>query len=346
MNCCINCFTSDYLVSIINADDRIGNCDFCNSINVSVYSARELSPFFRSIISLYVVDEESSIHIADALKKDFDLLTSEVTKPINLLKSIFFEEKEVFQQIFEQNVSIKAKSFLDKQSDHVHNVWNEFKDEIKNINRYHIRNTIDLELLETFFSHESFYKTIKKGRIFFRCRISDENGFPHDKMGNPPKELASSGRANPKGISYLYVADSVETSLYETRASLFDYATVGEFKLIEDIKVLNLRNPKDDPIYWSEIEEIENYLIFIPFIQTLQNELSLPIRKRDKSLDYIPTQYISEFIKSIGFDGVEYQSSLNSGGYNIAIFNPEKSKCINTNIFEIKKIILEYEKIK
>jgi hypothetical protein len=69
----------------------------------------------------------------------------------------------------------------------------------------------------------------------------------------------------------------------------------------EYLKILNLRNPKDDPIFWSEIEEIENYLIYIPFIQTLQKELSLPIRKRDKALDYIPTQYIfiSEFIKSI-----------------------------------------------
>jgi hypothetical protein len=165
-------------------------------------------------------------------------------------------------------------------------------------------------------------------------------------MGNPPIELASSGRANPKGISYLYVADSLETSMYETRASLFDYVTVGEFKLTEDIKILNLQNPKDDPIYWSEIEEIENYLIYIPFIQTLQKELSLPIRKRDQILDYIPTQYISEFIKSLGFDGVEYQSSLNSEGYNIAIFKPEKLECFKTNVYEIKDIKLTHGKIK
>lgn len=75
-------------------------------------------------------------------------------------------------------------------------------------------------------------------------------------------------------------------------------------------------------------------------IQTLQKELSLPIRKRDKLLDYIPTQYISEFIKSLGFDGVEYQSSLKSEGYNIAIFNPEKLECIKTKIYEIKDIKL------
>ena len=53
MNCCVNCFNSEYLISIINADDRNGNCDFCKSINVSIYAARELAPFFRNIISLY-----------------------------------------------------------------------------------------------------------------------------------------------------------------------------------------------------------------------------------------------------------------------------------------------------
>lgn len=346
MNCCVNCFTSSYLISIINGDDRTGTCDFCSTVNTSIYSARELSDFFRNILSLYVPDENSTSQISESLKEDFNVLSVIVENPIELLRAIFEDEIEDFELIFKGNVSLKRRPFLETQADNIHNVWNEFKEEIKFVNRYHIQNTIDLKKLETFFLHESFYRNIKKGRIFFRCRVSDKNGFPCGKMGNPPIELASSGRANPKGISYLYVADSLETSMYETRASLFDYVTVGEFKLKEDIKILNLRNPKDDPIYWSEIEEIENYLIYIPFIQTLQKELSLPIRKRDQILDYIPTQYISEFIKSLGFDGVEYQSSLNSEGYNIAIFNPKKLECFKTNVYEIKDIKLTHGKIK
>lgn len=345
MNCCVNCFISSYLISIINGDDRIGKCDFCKTENTSIYSAQELSPFFRNILSLYITDENSNSQISQSLKEDFNLFSEIVLNPTDLLKAIFADELEVFESILNNNVSLKLKPFLETQANDVHNVWNEFKEEIKFVNRYHIQNTIDLKKLETFFLHESFYINIKKGRFFFRCRVSDKSGFPCEKMGNPPIELASSGRANPKGISYLYVADSLETSMYETRASLFDYVTVGEFKLLEDIKILNLRNPKDDPIYWSEIEEIENYLIYIPFIQTLQKELSLPIRKRDQLLDYIPTQYISEFIKSLGFDGVEYQSSLNSEGYNIAIFKPEKLVCFKTNVYEIKDIKLTHEKI-
>ncbi|MFS4484206.1 RES domain-containing protein [Hyunsoonleella sp. 2307UL5-6] len=347
MNCCVNCFTSSYLISIINGDDRTGTCDFCSTENTSIYSARELSDFFRNILSLYVPDENSVLQISESLREDFNIISEIVTSPTNLLKAIFEDEMDDLRELFENNVSFQNKSLLEVESHNLHNIWNDFKKEIKFENRYHIQNTIDLKKLKTYFLHESFYKKIKKGRIFFRCRVSDKNGFSYEKMGNPPTpELASAGRANPKGISYLYIADSPETSMYETRASLFDYVTVGEFKLKEDIKVLNLRNPKDDPMYWSEFEEIENYLIYIPFIQTLQKELSLPIRKRDKILDYIPTQYISEFIKSLGFDGVEYQSSLNSDGYNIAIFNPRKLECFKTNVYEIKDIKLTHGKIK
>jgi hypothetical protein len=346
MNCCANCFTSSYLISIINVDDRIGICDFCETENTSIYLARELPDQFRAILSLYIPDENSKTSLIEALEKDFGLFTEKVRIPSNLLKSIFQDEEQNLTKLLETNVSFQNKELLEAESDNLNDVWDNFKEEIKFVNRYHIKNTINLDKLKTYFLHESFNKEIKKGRIFFRCRVSDKNGFPCEEMGNPPIELASSGRANPKGISYLYVADSLETSMYETRATLFDYVTVGEFKLTKDIKILNLRNPKDDPIYWSEFEEIENYLIYIPFIQTLQKELSLPIRKRDKLLDYIPTQYISEFIKSLGFDGVEYQSSLNSEGYNIAIFNPKKLECFKTNVYEIKDIKLTHGKIK
>jgi hypothetical protein len=345
MNCCVNCFTSEYLISIINADDRIGDCNFCNSTNISIYSARELFPFFSSILSLYSVDGNSELDIAESLEKDFNLTTNTVVNSKQLFEAIFVDEMEDFGALFQENVSSKVRIEIISETSQIHSIWSEFKEEIKFKNRYHIKNTIDLDKLKTFFHHESFYKTIKLGRIFYRCRISDKNGHPCDKMGNPPIELATSGRANPKGISYLYVADSLKTSMYETRASLFDYVTVGEFKLQEDIKILNLRNPKDDPIYWSEIEEIEDYLIYVPFIQTLQKELSLPIRKRDKQLDYIPTQYISEFIKSLGFDGVEYQSSLYSEGYNLAIFNPEKLLCSTTDVYEIQSIELNHQKV-
>ena len=348
MFCCTECFSSSYLRNIIHSDSRKGECNYCKSIDVSIYTPRELILYFGNILNLYNVDNESGIDILSALERDFTdtIFSGKVDNKLNLLKSIIEDDNEEFGALLNNKVSSALwKGEHSKKSDAIHSKWEEFKNEIKNINRFHIQATIDLAKLHNIFRNESFQTTLKKGRIFHRSRISDIKGIAIDEMGNPPKDKATGGRANPKGISYLYLADNVKTSLYEARATLFDFVTVGDFRLKEDIKILNLREPENDPIIWAEQEAINDYLTYIPFIKTLQKELSLPIRKLDKEIDYLPTQYLSEFIKSIGYDGVEFQSSLHSDGYNLAIFNPDKFECIRTNIYEIESIELNHRKL-
>ncbi|WP_296620748.1 RES family NAD+ phosphorylase [Marivirga sp.] len=334
--------------NIIYSDSRKGECDYCKSKDVSIYTPRELILYFRNILNLYNVDNESGIDILSALERDFTatIFSDKVEYKLDLLNSIIEDDNEEFGELLNNKVTSSLwKGEHSKKTDAIHTKWEEFKNEIKNINRFHIQAALDLEKLRKIFKNEVFETELKKGRIFYRSRISEKNGIEIEKMGNPPKDLATGGRANPKGISYLYLADNVKTSLYEARATLFDFVTVGDFRLKEDIKILNLREPENDPIIWAEQEAINDYLTYIPFIKTLQKELSLPIRKLDKEIDYLPTQYLSEFIKSIGYDGVEFQSSLNSDGYNLAIFNPDKFECIRTNIYEIESIELNHRKL-
>jgi len=343
MYCCVDCFTSSYLINIIQSDPRTDNCNFCDSTNVSVYEPRELIHFFKNILNLYKVDASSTKSLIELIEDDFktDVFSQKVGNKQDLIQAIVSDEIVEFGDLFTNNVSsVHDRVYQIEQAEEIHTIWENFKDEIKNINRFHIKNAIDLKKLKTFFKDEAFHSKIRTGKIFYRSRISDKNGFPPDKMGNPPAEFASSGRANPKGISYLYLADAVLTSIYEARASLYDYVSVADFRLKENITVLNLRQPSYDPISWAEQEAIDDYLIYIPFIKTLQKELSLPIRSRDKEIDYLPTQYLSEFIKSIGFDGVEFQSSLRKEGYNLAIFNPEKFECLGVKKYEISDINL------
>lgn len=348
MFCCAECFSSSYLRNIIHSDSRKGECDYCKSKDVSVYTPRELILYFGNILTLYNVDNESGIDILTALERDFahTIFSNKVENKLGLLHSIIEGDNEEFRDLLNNNVrSALWKGEYSRKSDAIHSKWEEFKNEIKNINRFHIQATIDLAKLHNIFRNESFQTTLKKGRVFYRSRISDIKGIAFKEMGNPPKDMAAGGRANPKGISYLYLSDNVKTSLYEARATLFDFVTVGDFRLKKDIKILNLREPENDPIIWAEQEAINDYLTYIPFIKTLQKELSLPIRKLDKEIDYLPTQYLSEFIKSIGYDGVEFQSSLHPKGYNLAIFNPETFACIRTNIYEIESIELNHRKM-
>lgn len=348
MNCCTSCFTSSYLTNIIQSNKEKGDCDFCGTVNTNVYLAKELLPFFRNIFNLYKADETSKLSLWDSINKDFEIIESNCLKNSeSLFKSIVQSEYAEYSSLFENNVSQESKELLDIKSNEVQSIWDRFKAEIKHKNRFHISksNLIDLDNLKTFFKSESFIKIIKKGRSFYRCRISNKTGFENKDMWNPPKKFASSGRANPKGISYLYLGSRIETTFYESRASLFDYASVAEFRLKDDIKILDLRNPEYDIIPWSEDDIIDIFLIYGSFIQTLQEEISLPIRKQDKDLDYIPTQYISEYIKSLGFDGVEYQSSLDKDGYNLAVFNPEKFECIETKVYDINNIKLDFTEV-
>lgn len=349
MNCCTSCFTSSYLTNIIQSNKEKGNCNFCGAESTNIYLAKELLPFFRNIFNLYKADENSKLSLWDSINKDFEIIESNCLKNSkSLFKAIAHSEYDEFSSLFENNVSQESKELLDIKSNEIQSIWDRFKTEIKHKNRFHFttENLIDLDILKTFFKSESFIKNIKKGRSFYRCRISSKSGFENKDMWNPPKKFATSGRVNPKGISYLYLGSRIETTFYESRASLFDYACVAEFRLKDDIKILDLRNIEYDIIPWSENDNVKVFLSYSPFLQTLQEEISLPIRKQDKDLDYIPTQYISEYIKSLGFDGVEYQSSLDKDGYNLAVFNPEKFECIETKVYDINSIKLNYTEIK
>jgi hypothetical protein len=70
----------------------------------------------------------------------------------------------------------------------------------------------------------------------------------------------------------------------------------------------------------------------------LFGERTFPTNRRgENELDYLPSQYLCEFIKSIGFDGVEYRSSLYEGGFNIALFDDNKVNCIKVKTIQVKK---------
>jgi len=348
MNCCIECFTSEYIKDIItkNSNNR-GNCNFCNTENVNLYEPRELFFYFKNLLDLYVPKQMigiSTSSIENQIIEDFPnqiFNEQKLNPPIikNLINSIIQDEKEDFRKILENPVCLECNHDpISKQKAEILKIsWDEFALEIKSEYRYHINRVIDLDKLEQLIKRVE--KSYRKGKIFYRARISDKNGYRKDEMNNPPNNKARAGRANPEGISYLYLSNDLETTIFETRAYLFDFVTIGEFRLNEDITVIDLRGTKHfDPILLADQDVLEDFLIHLPFISHLETELSKPLRRNDNKLDYIPTQYLSEFIKSKGYSGIEYKSSLNPSEFNLAIFNSDKLECIKCYVKEIHEI--------
>ena len=59
---------------------------------------------------------------------------------------------------------------------------------------------------------------------------------------------------------------------------------------------------------------------------------------------YLPTQYLAEEIKNMGFDGLRFNSSLHSGGINVVLFDPEACKAVSSDLVEIKSIDIDMER--
>ncbi|MDT9910021.1 RES family NAD+ phosphorylase, partial [Klebsiella pneumoniae] len=64
---------------------------------------------------------------------------------------------------------------------------------------------------------------------------------------------------------------------------------------------------------------------------------------KSAALDYIPSQYICEFIKKTGFHGVLYSSSV-SEGINLALFDPLNATGGNVSIYDIDKVEVSVSK--
>lgn len=348
MYCCTQCFESSYLNGVIYNNKEIGDCDYCQSRSVPVYKASELSIFFKAIIDLYEVDQKEGKPIEKQINSDFPgkVFTMKVVKSDRvrqLISDVISDDLLEYRKVLDNPVSLKYRK-MDVEEVIIQPLsltWDRFSQEIKSVNRFHFVNNLNLEKLKYLF--KSYAKEIPKGKKFYRARVSEHaKGFKESEMWNPPENRAKGGRANPTGISYLYIADTVHTGLYEVRASLYDYVCVATFRLQESINVVNLSKDTYDVFRLAELESLEEVLIHESFIGKLEQELSRPRRKSDSELDYLPTQYLSELIKSIGFDGIEFQSSLYDKGFNIAVFEPGKFELIKIENYEIKDINLEY----
>lgn len=165
-------------------------------------------------------------------------------------------------------------------------------------------------------------------------------------MGAPPNDKAKGGRVNPEGISILYLADEAETTLYEIRAGVYDYVTVGRFKLLKDIEVINLANiDQISPFIGIDYGfDLTQYAMNIEHLKMIAQEISKPLRN-DNALDYLPTQYISDYIRSKGYDGIEYGSTMRKQGFNLAVFDPTLFKCTSTKVYDVKSISYDYKPI-
>jgi len=216
--------------------------------------------------------------------------------------------------------------------------------ELKHRNRFFPNDAPDKNHLEPFGKYIGKINN-KNSQKFYRARINTSNNpFKIKEMGKPPKNLVSNGRANPIGIPYLYVASSIDTAISEIRGHKSEIITIVEYQIKSNLELADLRDPKStiSPFELNDDNELEMIYKNLPFLTLLGNELSKPIIPREANLEYLPSQYLCELLKLIGFHGIIYKSSV-SDGNNYVIFKDNKLKATNTYQYQIVNVTTESE---
>lgn len=224
---------------------------------------------------------------------------------------------------------------IDKAFEDYHN----FEYAIKHKNRFFV----DEEFIRSLKLALGLNSTIKqKGTNLYRARIhkyeDDKNvPYPFDKMFNPRHEEAIRGRANPDGISYLYLSSDINTCIKEVSPKFDDVLTVGEFSLKDNVNLVSFIYPF--PVSESDYITSLNHCVRLMFSRSqLSNR---------PEIDYLPYQFICELIKNVKYDGVLYRSShdiyYSTNSYNIVLFDPSHAILDNSKCSLIKIVATDYK---
>lgn len=338
--CCVNCFTDNHIKQTIINEGTIGDCDFCSSKNVPVIdivSGNPVSEMILQLIQSYSVsDDENAKLLKTSLRDDWSIFNIGCESIQSLVKVLCLNDIDQNDAIYSNKV--KISQMFDDDFQHEFGLlrgltWERFADYIKYKNRFHNK----------FFNYEAFVsilsyisQEINSEKDFYRARIcNDSNGFETQQMFGPPHGYRRAGRINPEEIGVLYLSADKKTVLYETRANVYDFVTIGKFKANKTLKIANLSGFSNISPFVYDDTMIEQFAINRNVFNDISQEIAKPIRRNDSPLEYLPTQFISEFIKSQGYDGVAYESTINKGGFNYAFFDETAFECVEVETTEI-----------
>ncbi len=334
VRCCSECFDDRGLRKNIipSLNPTRGTCDFCNSTDVDLVKPTQLADVFEMLISVYEPDSGGR-SLVEWMKEDWQLFSHplmDVAHAKELLSEIL-DDGDIVRKAFSPSATYKSEGLVR---------WETLRDELMYKNRYFLDETLDTDRLKELLIHLLADDMPER---WYRARIlTGDMPYPIEQMGAPPKHLATHGRANPTGIPYLYLGSHEVTASAEVRPHTGEVACVADFTISAPLKAVDLRNPRKlvSPFVLGDASAIGQLRADIPFLERLGEELTRPVLPRSAAIDYIPSQYLCEFIKKSGFDGVVYRSSVSSG-MNLALFDPTKAVGGSVLLFNISRVSVE-----
>lgn len=207
-----------------------------------------------------------------------------------------------------KNNDIFAELYVATDND-LRDEWESF---LKEFEKNHFFVSPEHELIEVYV--KSLLKNkiiINENNLYYRARVNKTDPyrkFDDNDLKPPHGKLVNHGRLNPEGISFLYVTDEIKTAVSEVKPYLGAKVGIAICTPNKPLEIVNL------------VKEEKNKKTN-DFRRLLSKLFSLPTQPGKGTLKYRSTQYIAEYIKNKGFDGVKYQSAVSHGGKNICFFD-------------------------
>jgi hypothetical protein len=309
MYCCPECFGDRTLRNDIFPlrSEEVGKCSFCGSDGLPLLRPTALTQYFELLISAYRPAPNGKL-LVQLFREDWGLFERfrMDDEALSQLLSEIVDDRAVTNQTF-------APAFASDQDQLAE--WEKLRDELRYRNRFFPKTKINYERLAEWLGLLALAPN-ETSREWFRARIqSGDLPFSAEKMSAPPREVASHGRANPAGIPYLYLGSNELTAISETRPHTGEVASVANFEIKEGLSIVDLRSPLKtaSPFPLETPEAIGALRSDLPFLEHLGTELTRPVLPQSAAIDYTPSQYLCEFIKGQGYDGVIYRSSVGEG---------------------------------
>ena len=223
--------------------------------------------------------------------------------------------------------------------------WEEFVVRVKHESRYFFSESsrflvpdvsgfVGPDIFETLadLARGSLVKAIPVGTQFFRVRqASGQADWTPDalSMGAPPPYLASGGRMNPAGISYLYLAFEEQTAIAEIFRGPPANIAIARFKASRALSILDLiRLPELPSIFDSDHRYNREGVLFL---EAFVDAISKPVTKDGREhIEFVPSQIVTEYfrlvfapteeVKISRLDWIAYPSAIRPGGRNLVLF--------------------------
>jgi len=329
---CKNCFADKELIGFITSQNTIGNCDCCGCTEVEIIPIEELYDFFKELVENFQT------------KSSGERLISKIQGNWSLFPNLDVGQKILNYVLDKIDSPLNSSDDLvDFNDDIIENInyWFKLKEQLKWERRY----LTNIGYLTDDLGWDSFFESktiVKRENILYRARLhknADEEAFSKKDMYSPKMEFSSAGRANPNGIPYLYLSDREDTVLYEIRASILDEASIASFRLKEELSDdIIISDFTETPSLYAP-SEVNQRIKATLLKQIISRDLSKPMRRYDSELDYIPTQFICEFIKVFtNVQGIKFRSSLHNIGNNIVIFNQDIMECESVKKVQVSRV--------